>query len=331
MQVKPSDQECMVQLAAGNQGALQPLFSRYAPLVFHLASQSLDPASAEDIVQDVFLTVWRKAAAFDPGRGSLRSWLLQITHFRILNELRRRSRRPAIDPEAGEWAIEELRDEGGEPAEMAWRQFRQEAVRAAVGRLPPSQRQALSLAFFEELSHDQVASVLNLPLGTVKTRIRSAMQKLRYMLAPLGVALVALAVVAGLAIRSQLHLAVAQRTGRALSFVTASDITLLHLAPAPGLPAQTHGSYRGRAGTPLAVVALHSFPPAPTGKSYQVWIRQHGRWIRAGAVRPDALGNSLLIGEGPSFNELPEAIEVTVEPLAAGSIPSGPVVVQWSK
>ena len=327
MQDKPSDQECMLQLAAQNQEALQPLFSRYAPLVFHLASQSLDPGSAEDIVQDVFLTVWRKAAAFDPGRGSFRSWLLQITHFRILNELRRRSRRPAIDPEAGE--VEELRDESGEPAETAWRQFRREAVRAAVGRLPPSQRQALSLAFFEELSHDQVAIALNLPLGTVKTRIRSALQKLRYMLAPLGVTLVALAVLAGLAIRSQLHFAVAQRTGRALSFVTASDITLLHLAPAPGVPVQTHGSYRGRAGTPLAVVALHSFPPAPAGKSYQVWVRQRGHWIRAGGVKPDALGNSILIGEGPSFNELPEAIEVTVEPLAAVPVPSGPVVVQW--
>ncbi len=94
MQKTPGDDECMFQLAARNQEALRPLFRRYAPLVYHLASQSLEAGSAEDIVQDVFLTVWRKAAAFEPGRGSFRSWLLQITHFRILNELRRRSRRP---------------------------------------------------------------------------------------------------------------------------------------------------------------------------------------------------------------------------------------------
>ncbi len=324
-----TDAESMLRLAAGSQEALQPLFQRHAPLVHHLASQSLGADAAEDIVQDVFLTVWRKAASFDPGRGSFRSWLLQITHFRILNELRRRSRRPAIDPEAGAKAIEEWEDDGGGPAEEAWQEFRREAVRAAVGRLPPAQRRALSLAFFEQLTHDQVAMVLNLPLGTVKTRIRSGMQKLRFLLAPLGVVVLAVAVLAGLAIRSQQQVEVAARRQRALSFVTASDISLLHLSPAQGVPAQTHGSYRGRASTPLAVIALHSFPAAPQGKAYQVWLLRRGSWASAGTVKPDAQGNILLIAEGPGFAELPEAIEVTLEPAAGSPAPSGPAMVRW--
>jgi RNA polymerase sigma-70 factor (ECF subfamily) len=78
----PTDAESMHRLATGNQEALQPLFQRHAPLVHHLASQSLGADAAEDIVQDVFLTVWRKATSFDPGRGSFRSWLLQIAHYR---------------------------------------------------------------------------------------------------------------------------------------------------------------------------------------------------------------------------------------------------------
>ena len=329
MQKTPTDAECLLLLAEGNQEALQPLFTRHAPLVHHLASQSLGPNSAEDIVQDVFLTVWRKAAAFDPGRGSFRSWLLQIAHFRILNELRRRSRRPKIDPQTDGKTIEEWEDEDGGPPEEAWQEFRREAVRAAVGRLPPAQRRALSLAFFEQLTHEQVAAALNLPLGTVKTRIRSGMQKLRFLLAPLGVALLAAAVATGLAIRSQLHLETAARLRHALSFVTASDISLLHLAPLPGIPAETHGSYRGRAGTPLAVIALHSFPPAPAGKAYQVWAMRRGSWTSIGVAKPDALGNILLIGEGPDFAELPEAVEVTLEPTAGSPAPSGPALVQW--
>lgn len=329
MQKTPTDTESMLQLAAGTREALQPLFLRHAPLVHHLASQSLGADSAEDIVQDVFLTVWRKAASFDPGRGSFRSWLLQIAHFRILNELRRRSRRPMIDPEADAKAIEEWESDGSGPAEEAWQEFRRQAVRAAVGRLPPAQRRALGLAFFEQLTHDQVAMTLNLPLGTVKTRIRSGMQRLRFLLAPMGVALLAAALLTGLAIRSRLQVEVAARRQRALSFVTASDISLLHLAPAAGVPAQTHGSYRGRAGTPLAVIALHSFPPAPSGKAYQIWVMRRGSWASVGTVKPDAQGNSLLIGEGTGFAELPEAIEVTLEPAAGSPAPSGPAVVQW--
>ncbi len=331
MPTEARDEELVRDVADRAPDALTPLYTRYAPLVFHIASQSLDPAAAEDIVQDVFLAVWRKAATFDPRRGRFRPWLMQIAHFRILNELRRRSHRPQLDPDVGDSVLEELPDERSEPAEQAWRTYRQEAVRAAVDRLPPAQRQALSLAFFEELTHDQVAGALKLPLGTVKTRIRSGIRRLRFLLAPLGAAAVLVAVLAGLGVRLHQQAVTADRGSRALAFVTASDITTVHLGPAPGAPRETHGNYRGRPGTPLAVMALHNLPPLPAGKTYQAFILVRGTWTGVGTARPDASGNALLIGEGPAFTALPDAVRVTVEPAGGSHSPTGTAVIEWKK
>ena len=324
-----SDEECMRELARKRPEALQPLFARYAPLVFHIASQSLDPGSAEDIVQDVFLSVWRKADTYDPKRGALRPWLLQIAHFRILNELRARSRRPQLDPDVDAEVVNELPDTTAEPVEAAWQAYRQEAVRAAVDRLPPAQRQALSLAFFDELTHDQVAVALNLPVGTVKTRIRAGVQKLRYILAPLGVAAVALALLIGVGTRFVQQRIVAERNDRALSMATASDITTLHIPAAPGVQAATHGSYRGRPGTPLGVIALHNFAPAPGGKTYQAWVLHQGIWTSMGMMTPDPAGEGLIVAEGNAFAELPEEVEVTQEPRGGSLVPTGPLVIAW--
>jgi RNA polymerase sigma-70 factor (ECF subfamily) len=94
-----SDEELMGQLAAGRQEALGPLHGRYATLVFNLAARTLDRATADEVVQDVFVAVWRKAGTFDPARGSFRAWVLQIAHFRVINELRQRGRHPRVEPE----------------------------------------------------------------------------------------------------------------------------------------------------------------------------------------------------------------------------------------
>jgi anti-sigma-K factor RskA len=198
-----------------------------------------------------------------------------------------------------------------------------------VDRLPPAQRQALSLAFFEDLTHDQVAATLNLPLGTVKTRIRAAVAKLRFALAPLGVAVVAIAVLVGIGARFQVQRLVAARNDRALSMVTASDITTLHIPPGPGTAAATHGSYRGRPGTPLAVLALHNFAPAPSGKTYQAWVSSQGAWTSMGTATPDSSGDALVVAEGKAFTSLPETVEVTVEPAGGSPTPTGSVVIFW--
>src|SRR5262245_50222147 len=174
-----SDEEWMRRLAAGSPEALGPLYQRYGRLIFHLAAKSLDRPAAEEIVQDVFLAVWRRAETFDPQRGLFRPWVLQVAHHRILNELRRRSRQPQLEPDPEGMQLTEFPDESREPAEVVWQDYRRAALRAAFAELPLSQRQALGLAFFEDLTHEQVASVLKLPLGTAKTRIRAGLQRLR--------------------------------------------------------------------------------------------------------------------------------------------------------
>src|ERR1700730_15875355 len=97
-----ADEELMRDLARGQQEALGPLYSRYASLVFHLCVQSLDRPAAEELVQEVFLTMWRGAASFDPSQGPSRPWLWRLTHWKILNELRRRRRRPAEVGDSGQ-------------------------------------------------------------------------------------------------------------------------------------------------------------------------------------------------------------------------------------
>ena len=326
-----TDEELVRRLADGEPEALTPLYVRYAPLVFHIAAQSLDAAAAEDIVQEVFLALWRKAGTYDPGRGPFRPWFLQVAHFRVLNELRSRSRRPQVDPESEGRLVDDLADRSDGPAETAWEAFQREAVQKAVEKLPSSQRQALSLAFFEDLTHDQVAETLRLPLGTVKTRIRTGMKRLRFLLAPLGAAIVLLALLFGTAIRARYEQVLAKRMDRALAFVTASNITTLHLSAGPGVPAGTHGSYRGRAGTALAVMALHDFAPAPAGKTYQAWVMSNGKWISVGSAVPGSDGNALIISEDPALVMLPEAVQVTVEPAGGSVVPSGPVIIQYQE
>ena len=94
-----SDESLMSDLASGHQDAVGLLYARYAPTILGMAAQALGRPAAEDVVQDVFLSVWKGARTYDPARGPVRPWLLQIAHFRIANELRRRSRRPQIEPD----------------------------------------------------------------------------------------------------------------------------------------------------------------------------------------------------------------------------------------
>ncbi len=324
-----SDEELMQDVAARKPEALTALYSRYAPLVFHIGCQSLDTASAEEIVQDVFFSIWQKAETYDRARGAFRPWMLQIAHYRVLNELRSRSRRPRSVPDEEGTILDGLAAPNREPVEESWREYQRRAVQSAVRRLPSSQRQALSLAFFEDLTHEQVAETLRLPLGTVKTRIRSAMHKLRLTLVALGVT--ALAAVLLLAPGRWL-----QRTAylsglnqRALAFVTESDITMLHLSAAPGVPAESHGAYRGRNGGRLAVVALHKLPSAAPGTVYQGWALIDGRWVSLGTTQVDASGNAMLVSEGPTFQTMPTAVQVTREPSAGSAQPTGPVVIEW--
>src|SRR6266581_1082972 len=152
------DEELMRQVAGGQQEAIGPLYTRYAPVVFGMATRAFDRAGAEEVVQEVFLEVWRNAASFDPTRGPFRPWILQIAHYRIANELRRRRRRPRTESDPDGRHLESFPDPAPDQAQEAWVQYRREVLASAIQQLPPPQRQALGLAFFQELTHDQIAA-----------------------------------------------------------------------------------------------------------------------------------------------------------------------------
>jgi RNA polymerase sigma-70 factor (ECF subfamily) len=326
-----TDEELMAHLADGHEEALTPLHARYAGLVFGMVAHSLDRSAAEEITQDVFLTIWQKAQTYDPSRGQVRPWLLQIAHSRVLNELRRRGRRPRLVPDPDETQLGAIPDDAPLPDEEAWRDYRRAAIAAAVDALPPPQRQALSLAFFEDLTQQQVAAYLDLPLGTAKTRIRTGLQRLRVSLLPI-VAAATLATTGGLValgLRSYQQQETLQRHDRALGIVASSDATAVRLTAAPGVPAETHSTYRTRPDADLAIMTFSNFAPAPAEQVYQAWAREGGVWRSLGIVPLDGDGHALVIVDQPGASA-PQALQVTRESAGGSAAPTGPVVVSWS-
>jgi RNA polymerase sigma-70 factor, ECF subfamily len=328
------DEELLLLIAAGQREALGPLYARYAGVVYGIAARSFDASTAEEIVQEVFLAAWRGAATFDPERGAVRGWLLQIARYRIINEIRRRSRRPQT---AGDSALRlvELADPDPSPDEALFRDEQDTAVRAALAELPAAQRSALSLAFFGGMTHEQVADRLDLPLGTAKTRIRAGMHKMRVLLAPTVAVLAALILGTLAALGWRLHQQGQQQTSdeEALRLAVTSETSVLHLSRGAGdaaVPQEAHGSYRGREGEPLAVLSVSHFPPPPHGFSYQAWSQKSGVWTRLGEVHATADGSAILILHGEALKVLPDLVEVTLEPGTAGSTPAGVVVLRWT-
>jgi len=325
-----TDVELMLEVAGGSEEALAVLHRRFARVVFGLAFQALDRAAAEDIVQDVFLAVWRNAATFDPQRGSVRAWVLQIAHFRVLNELRRRSRQPAIEADAEGELLASLPAQDLGPPEAAAAEQRRRVVGSAVDVLPAPQRDAIRLHFTGDLTHEEVAAELGVPLGTAKTRIRTALQKLRASLAPQWAALAALCLVVALGVRYRSEHATLGRYDRALSILTASDSMNLRLSALPGLPEDLHARYRGRPGVGMAVVTFSNFRALSPGETYQAWARRGPVWVSLGTAQPDAGGSARIIAEAPALAALPDAITVTVEPRGGSVAPSERVVVAWT-
>lgn len=317
-----SDEALMGRVAAGDAEALQVLHQRHAPMVFHRARRSLDRSAAEEITQEAFLALWTKAPTYDPARGPLRPWLLQITHHLIANELRARSRRPQAGPDL----VEDLSDLSASPEEEVWRGYRRTAIREALRVLPPSQRQALSLAFFDELSHEEVAHRLRVPLGTAKTRIRAGLQKLNARLA----VLVAVGLGLLLAVPGAFALRRAGRQDRALRMLTSSHAKVLRMEPSPPAadPEQAlHAAWRSEPGNSTVVLTLAHFPPAPAGHRYAVWMAQDGAWRRIGTLAPDADGRARVILEDPRFARAPEGLCLTRDDAKGPE----PAVVAWPR
>ena len=173
------DEDLVRQLAQGRHEALEVLQERYGPLLTSLAARQVGRPAAEEIVQDVFLTVWRHAHDFDRRRGTFRAWVVQIARRQTINELRRRRSRPEPDADPEGVLLNALPDQAPDVADQLVVDERRTAVRGAVGTLPQLQREAVALAFLDELTHREVARALRVPLGTTKTRIRSGLLNLR--------------------------------------------------------------------------------------------------------------------------------------------------------
>jgi RNA polymerase sigma-70 factor (ECF subfamily) len=323
-----SDEELLLALAAGDDSALGPLYRRYVPTVFKIAAESLGRDAAEDVVQEVFASVWKNADSFDPARGAVRPWIVQIARSRVLNELRRRSRKPESGEERDASTLGELPDGASQPDEALWEEYRRSAIQKAIGSLAHPQRQALSLAFFEELTHEQVADTLKVPLGTTKTRIRSGIQQLRIALAAMAACLVAI-VGTHFVFRYASEQAREARTEAALRMVTASDTQVVRLVATSNAPAAAHGNYRSRPGDPIAVLTFSELPPPPSGKTYQAWTRHEGKWISIGQGAPDPSGHGLIVCDERAPLAPPEALQLTLEPEGGSASPTGPPLISW--
>lgn len=172
----PSDWEHEVRrrLATGEEQALTEVYEQYSSFVYGLALRVIgDPRAAEDVAQDVFLFVWERPEAFDPTRGSLRTWLGTLAHRRAVDYVRREeARRRRTQREAGRraTAIPDV-------AEMATALVAAERVRAALDVLPEEQRAAIDLAYFGGRTYRQVAEQLGIPEGTAKSRLRLGLRR----------------------------------------------------------------------------------------------------------------------------------------------------------
>ncbi len=160
--------------------ALGELYDRYGRLVYSIAFHTIgNRETAEEIVQDVFTRIWEKAHTYDAGQAKVSTWLVNITRNRAIDELRKINIRPEKNSIALSDALNlaDQREPGPEAEVEA--HFQQHSVREAIAALPTEQQHVLALAYFKGLSHTEIAEVLNEPVGTVKTRLRLAMQKLR--------------------------------------------------------------------------------------------------------------------------------------------------------
>jgi RNA polymerase sigma-70 factor, ECF subfamily len=176
----PDDDVLVQRVVERDAEAFARLYDRHADLVYSVALRVLaDPALAEDTTQDVFLRVWRTPTAYDPARGRFASWLVSVARNRAVDEVRMRGRRRLR--EAGENVIADDPPDGhAEDPQLAVQvQADREAVRRAMKTLPADQRQAIELAYFSGLTQQEISERLGQPLGTVKTRTRLAMKKLR--------------------------------------------------------------------------------------------------------------------------------------------------------
>lgn len=176
----PADEaELLARVAAGDERALGALYDRMAPVAYGLALRIIgDADGAEDTVQEAFLRVWRRADRYEVDRGAPRPWLLRLVRNVAIDHLRSRGARARAELRGGVHEHEHL-PAPERPEDLLLQKERRDVVRAALEALPAEQRRMIEIAYFEGLTHAQIAERERTPLGTVKTRIRDGVLRLR--------------------------------------------------------------------------------------------------------------------------------------------------------
>ena len=168
-------------IAVGDQVALHSLYERTHRIVFTLIARiTNNPETAEELTVDVFYDVWRKASSYDPANGSVVGWIMNQARSRAIDRLRFEHRKKRVSS-YGETRL--VRTASNDPHQTCELEEQGRLLRAALGLLTPEERRAIETAFFLELTYDEAATRLNQPIGTIKTRIRSGLGKLRQALA----------------------------------------------------------------------------------------------------------------------------------------------------
>jgi RNA polymerase sigma-70 factor (ECF subfamily) len=189
----PTDVQLMALIGRRDSTALAQLYDRHAGAVFGLTRSILrDPRLAEEATHDIFLHIWQHPHLYEPGRGALVAWLLRVARNRAIDLLRRDREEPfaaaaATDDGAVLDPVARLVDPDAGPEEQALRRLQRDDVLAALDELEPEQRRLLELAYFGGLTQREIAARVNRPLGTVKTQIRTAMQRMAHVLTSRGI------------------------------------------------------------------------------------------------------------------------------------------------
>ena len=186
-----TDAELVDRVAVGTADALDVLYERYSRVVFSFAFRILgDRASAEELLQEVFLRTWRQASNFSQSKGTFVTWLLSITHNMAIDEIRKRNRRPKrANSEDPMLMLANMRDTDTPVDERAVLSSVRTEIASALEQLPVAQRTAIEMAYFQGLTQREIAEQVGEPLGTIKTRMRLGMRKLRDLLPEHGVEL----------------------------------------------------------------------------------------------------------------------------------------------
>lgn len=173
----------MYRIAAGDEVAFEALYDRYSRLLYSiLLSVVKQPPEAQDMLQEVFLHIWRQAKNFDAGRGNVYSWLITMTRNRAIDRLRSKGYRERQQEAHDDDTMLMLPDSALSPLDSITITEQRERVHDALGKIPPEQRDALMLAYFQGYTQAEIADLLQIPLGTIKTRMRQGLLKLSTLL-----------------------------------------------------------------------------------------------------------------------------------------------------